>query len=107
METSKKVCGFGFTNKIRFLENLLGIDIWIEKDTFKYTSYAMVEVTLKRKNSIEKVILDSHRLHEGLNILRFKISKVTENDFFEKVILDFHSQKPMTGKFILDSLYLI
>lgn len=93
---------FPFTPAVSYYE--LGIDLWVERNLFEYSSYGMLYVELMLEN--EAVIpLRPHRLHEGWNLMRFPLEHIGAVRF-RKIVCYIKASKALNGKVGLDRIYL-
>lgn len=92
----------GSINELGKLEfKTLGIDLWIEENTFELSSYAMFWVEIMDESGKKKVF--SHRLMEGWNLLHFKIGDNT----IQYKMLNFKvtAKRKLKGKICINSVY--
>lgn len=100
----------GFTKEIELGEitihndwrgKLLGVDMWIEEDTFKFSSYAMLQLEIYL-NTGETITL-SHRLIEGWNLMQFR--ELNVNFWEAKLNFKIIANKKLSGSIYMNQLY--
>lgn len=87
----------------RLAGNTLGIDLWIEKDTFELSSYGMFHMKIEKEQG--SALLFSHRLIEGWNLIQFQLDNAELRG--TEISLSLSATKKLVGGVCLDRIYAL